>query len=499
MGRPAAPAQVAAQPPPVMPAPELNLGSADQQTQTQPAAPPKPDLTPGIVQFIQQMFGKGGLQDARIPGGTGQVPLNAQGQVAMGQEPQAPTRPASRLDAFENFVGNVLYSFSQGMAGAGQGPAANARGFGIAAQAPYQRELGQFQLGQQAQQQQAQTALTQAQAQHMGQMVDTPYGMMPLQLAQRVWPAGIGEQGRLGAAQIGAQAKLQAAQLNRFASGPWGIYDKQTGKLTETAAGGGGIGATIKVTPEIAQELGNGWDQLIGKNVKIETLDGAIRAHNGGMSVAQGADGAFLLDRARAEATGGKQGITPLGQGSPAANPIANLRLQISNAKDLRTVQTNQNEVNLALNALNEIRENSGLVQNAIDAGRIELGMAADGTARMLAGRGVTLTDKEAKFAADFQTLMEKVNLLRIPLGAAGFRGPEGWFGLQSQKGSLAQNPQVFNGVLDNTIQSFQALRDANQGAIDVYQQTAGRLNRNAPPARGNKQYSPGNPFAGTR
>lgn len=166
-GQPAAPPQQLTPPPApppgmqsspaggMMPTPEVNLGSTDTQPATsrqQPqTGPPRPSNVPALAGLFHQLFGD---QAAR-----GYFPATGSPGAA-GSEP---ARPVSRLDAFENFLGNFLSSFGQGMANAGTGPAANARGFGAALQAPYQRELQQYQLGQQQQMQQAQRGLIGAQ------------------------------------------------------------------------------------------------------------------------------------------------------------------------------------------------------------------------------------------------------------------------------------------------------------------------------------------------
>lgn len=79
-------------------------------------------------------------------------------------------RPVSRMDTFEHFLGNFVQALGQGMAAA-HGPGAAGKGFGAAVGAPYQQAMQQFQVGQQAQanqaeiqQRQAQTQVTQAEA-----------------------------------------------------------------------------------------------------------------------------------------------------------------------------------------------------------------------------------------------------------------------------------------------------------------------------------------------
>jgi hypothetical protein len=438
----------------------VSQGESPSQDRGQAGSPKRSAYeTPAIFSFLNQMFGHG-LEGQNVPGGTGQVPTNAQGQVAMGQQPQMPTRPASRLDSFENFLGNVLNSFSVGMSNAGTGPGAFGRGFGAAVQAPYNQAVQQYQMGQQQQAQQAQIGLQQSEAERnraQTQMVQTPGGLMPIALAEKFYPA-----------LLQSQARVAAAGENRFAASPFGIYDRQTGQMSGGTSSGG-IGATVKVTPELAKELGSGWDQLVGKDVTLQTLTGAVRAKNGGMSVAQGSEGAFLLDKAKAEASGGAQGITKLGQGPAAMNPLAMAKFQVSSAKDARTVETNQNQVNLAIPRLQNLRDNSDVLTNMIDAGKIDLSMGGDGIIRAAIGRNAKLTPREAKFAKDFQTMSEDIGLLRLPQGGGGFRSEEAFNAMQAQRGRLYENQDVFKGVVDNTLESMRAIQSANQNALDAF------------------------------
>ncbi len=231
--------------------PAPNLGSAQGGQGQQQQGPPKQSNVPALAGFLQQMIKGPGYE-----------------QAASGQ----PGRPISRLDAFENFIGGFLNSFSSGMSNAGTGPAANARGFGSAVQAPYQRQLQQFQLGQQQQQVQSEEQLRQSQAQEAQgrqkfyeaqaeatrrgseytpvQIPDGQGGFTTIQLpaknaqailqrivsgdtardvastrasattgaaatrgAARVVAAELGKEGRLGAAQIGAQSRITVEGL----------------------------------------------------------------------------------------------------------------------------------------------------------------------------------------------------------------------------------------------------------------------------------------------
>jgi hypothetical protein len=185
------------------PPPQLDLGSGGSTQQ----APPKQSAVPALLGMMQQQFG-------------GQ---NARGYAAApaGQ----PGRPISRLDAFENFLGNFLSSFATGMSNAGTGPGASGRGFGAAVQAPYQRQVQQYQMGQQAQQLQSEQQLRQAQAQltqSQAQMAQTPWGPMPAKLAAAM----------MGQYVKGGQAAETAATSREDVAQTKGQFDLQKAAIT---------------------------------------------------------------------------------------------------------------------------------------------------------------------------------------------------------------------------------------------------------------------------
>lgn len=108
-----------------------------------PAAPPTmAGRKPNIVNLIQGMFNP------------------AKGTPAGERAP-------SRTDVFENFIGQFMNSFSQGLQAAGHGPGANLRGLAAGIQAPYKQDVQEFQQQQQAQQQQSQIAEEKARTQQL--------------------------------------------------------------------------------------------------------------------------------------------------------------------------------------------------------------------------------------------------------------------------------------------------------------------------------------------
>ena len=174
--------------------------------------PPRMGGMPLIAQYIQGMI-KGGNQGGIGPSGY-------------------PMQPTSRGDMTLNFLSQFLGNLAQGLSQAGHGPGANLRGFGAAVQAPYQRSLQDFQVQQQAQQQQAQLGLEQARTQaqvaaytaqprfdpqtrqFLGVMTDAQY----TQYLRGQGAAQVSGEARKETATIGAQAKYGVAQLQILAA-----------------------------------------------------------------------------------------------------------------------------------------------------------------------------------------------------------------------------------------------------------------------------------------
>lgn len=221
----AAATQVLGQQQPVaQPAAPQNPPAAAAQPQQQQASPPSPrpillDLISGLVHPAAQN-------------------LNA-------------ARPGSRVDVLERFLGNFIGALGQGFSNAGRGPGANFRGAGAAMGAPYQQSLQQYQLGQQAQanqadvaQRQAQTQLTQQQAAFLPTQQAAQVASMTAQ--PRFDPATSQFVGNMtdkqfetyvkgqGAAQVSAKARLTSdvfrAQLQAGQVGHIADYRDQSGK-----------------------------------------------------------------------------------------------------------------------------------------------------------------------------------------------------------------------------------------------------------------------------
>lgn len=250
---------------------------------------------PILAKFLGDMFGSQGTR----------------GYHDMG--PGQPARPVSRLDSFEGFLGQFLNAFSQGMSASGHGPGANIRGAGAAMQAPYQQALQQYGLGQQQQMQQAQmaqeqarTEQTQEQTRMLGQMVtiQTPYGpqTMPYAIAQKAYPAA-----------ISAEGKVQAAKVNRYMPSPFGILDKQTGRLVEGQ--NSPVGSFVTVTPEMQQQF-NLPQQLVGKMVKLTDISSYARGEGSLETVVRGAEDSYTVNKL----TNAK---TALNVGNPGENRLA--------------------------------------------------------------------------------------------------------------------------------------------------------------------------------
>lgn len=122
-----------------------------------------------------------------------------------------------------------------------------------------------------------------------------------------------------------------------------------------------------------------------------------------------------------------------------------------------QTLKGNQQyeQYHTAIDRANRVLKNIHLLDSLVDSGKLELQLH-DGILTNILSRGVHLTPAEAQLATDFNSLRESVNLIRGPLGATGFRGPEAFAALQSQRGKLLGNPQITKGALQTFITELQ-------------------------------------------
>jgi hypothetical protein len=189
-----------------------------------------PGTTPPILPGDPGIGGSGGALNAPLPNipqpipQQGGMPLIARYIMDM-VHPQrtsiAGGPPQSRGDMTLNFMGEFLANMANGLANAGHGPGANLRGFAGGVQAPYERSLQQYQMGQQQQMQQSQIAeqqsraqLQQAQAEQMKNVVQTPYGPMSQALAAKLFPSMIGAAAKedIAGKQIASREKLTGTE-----------------------------------------------------------------------------------------------------------------------------------------------------------------------------------------------------------------------------------------------------------------------------------------------
>jgi len=124
-------------------------------------------------------------------------------------------------------------------------------------------------------------------------------------------------------------------------------------------------------------------------------------------------------------------------------------------------------QYDLAMGRVQNVRNHLDLLNGLIDAGKLNLQMDPNqGILMATINRNVPMTKEEEEFIGDFQTMREDINLLRGPMGATGFRGPEAFAALQSQRGQLLARPGITAHVLDNTLNALKVQRDALYNAI---------------------------------
>lgn len=234
---------------------------------------PLSQLHPAVAQEIQR-------QQQQGPPRMGGVPLLARyiGGMIKGPQQASPlSAPTSRGDMTLNFLGELLANMSQGLAQAGHGPGANLRGFAGGVQAPYQRELSQYQLGQQQQAQQAQiqgeqarTGLAQAQT---GQVTTETELMRRRIAAMQSGALGSGPIAALGELSSDEKAIVGAAQQEAAIKGDQTPLLQAVEKITNQRAISGRMGGNATIIPD-ANSTKTGLSKVIrdrtGKVIDIQ-------------------------------------------------------------------------------------------------------------------------------------------------------------------------------------------------------------------------------------
>lgn len=100
---------------------------------------------------------------------------------------------------------------------------------------------------------------------------------------------------------------------------------------------------------------------------------------------------------------------------------------------------------------LARVKKSVPLLNDLITAGKIKLAIDPT-TSELVLSRATSLTEREKQLAADMQSLSEHINVIRGPLAATGFRGPEAFAALQASRGNLMAQPEITSKVLDNTM-----------------------------------------------
>ena len=254
------------QAPPVMPRP-----AAPQ------AGPPQMGGLPLIAQYLSGMIhgGQGGVNPQ-----TGQ-----------------PTAPTTRGDMTLNFLGQFLSNMAQGLAQSGHGPGANLRGLAGGMMAPYQRELAQYQLGQQQQAQQAQIEAEQARTQAQLQSYTSTPRFDPIS-GQYLGPMTPGQFTQYIRGQAAAKERGQTAQdinkanivsREKIAGENVASREKIAGEQAETKQK-----SLDEKSEEFKQTLGyKQWKEKLDKDTQLKVAEMTAGKAPGGMlataSYAQGA------------------------------------------------------------------------------------------------------------------------------------------------------------------------------------------------------------------
>lgn len=117
-------------------------------------------------------------------------------------------------------------------------------------------------------------------------------------------------------------------------------------------------------------------------------------------------------------------------------------------------------QLNNTIGIIKDLKTQLPTLSSMLATGKIALQIdPQQGFFKGIINRAMPLTPAEKDIAANWQLLTESVLQMRIPMGGAGFRGPEGFGAIESNKGILTQNPDIIRRVLDGTLREFKAQR----------------------------------------
>lgn len=299
-----------AQPAPPLVPPDIGTALPAGIPQQAPALAPPPPISGGRM----PMPGAGLPNIIQLLAG---VLKPQQGTVTPGQGPQ---RPNSRLEVFENFLGQFLTSFSAGLGQSGQ-RGAEGKGFAAAVNAPYQRSLQQQEFGLQERGVESQEGLRAAQEQ-FNRSRATQFDLVPMTV---MGPDGNPQQvmvpqnsvGRIQAAIQGQQGKIISAQ----------DHDQTLKDIAALK------NPTIQITSDVAQSLGLP-TSLVGNKLSAADIHRLLP----GTKTISTAEGIYLANAANPNAIPIRIGSNPT---IAAANIGANAKITVQQMRNDQALTTN--------------------------------------------------------------------------------------------------------------------------------------------------------------
>lgn len=124
-----------------------------------------------------------------------------------------------------------------------------------------------------------------------------------------------------------------------------------------------------------------------------------------------------------------------------------------------------------SISILKDIQQDSDLLEKLPKASLVQLAQSSERVPQILSRfAGLFQSDADklriARLAGNLRSFEERINVIRGPLGASGFKGPEGWAALQAQAVQALSTPGVNLQVLKNTMQLLTRLRDKTNEAL---------------------------------
>ena len=126
-----------------------------------------------------------------------------------------------------------------------------------------------------------------------------------------------------------------------------------------------------------------------------------------------------------------------------------------------------------AIQVIDNVAQDADLLKNFKDATLTQLAQSPGMVSRLVGWfTPEAKQEKIDRLAGNLRSLSEFINTIRLPLGAGGFRGPEGWQALQDQFTKALGEPGVNEQTLKNTTNLLVTMKEKADQALGETDET---------------------------